>query len=115
MNDTRRIQPRTLKGFRDLGPELMMRKEAMLDRIRTAFRSFGFMPIDTPALEYAEVLLANGVKAAAAVVPAARAVGVPVVWAKHDFSWDRELAPRLGRMSDAVLATSASVKGGRVS
>lgn len=57
----------------------------------------------------AEVLLANGVKAAAAVVPAARAVGVPVVWAKHDFSWDRELAPRLGRMSDAVLATSASV------
>ena len=57
----------------------------------------------------AEVVLANGVKAAAAVVPAARTVGVPVVWAKHDFSWDRELAPRLGRMSDAVLATSRAV------
>lgn len=57
----------------------------------------------------AEVVLANGVKAAAAVAPAARVVGVPVVWAKHDFSWDRELAPRLGRLVDAVVATSSAV------
>ncbi|WP_244928568.1 glycosyltransferase [Nocardioides sp. W7] len=57
----------------------------------------------------AEVVLANGVKAAAAVVPAARVVGVPVCWAKHDFSWDRELARPLGRLADEVLAMSASV------
>ncbi|MEV7430523.1 glycosyltransferase [Nocardioides sp. NPDC092400] len=57
----------------------------------------------------AEVVLANGVKAAAAVVPAARTVGVPVCWAKHDFSWDRELARPLGRLADVVLATSEAV------
>lgn len=57
----------------------------------------------------ADVVLANGVKAAAAVVPAARLAGVPVCWAKHDFSWDRELARPLGRLADAVLAMSDAV------
>ena len=56
-----------------------------------------------------EVVLANGVKAAAAAVPAARLAGVPVAWAKHDFSWDRELARILGALSDVVVATSAAV------
>ncbi len=56
-----------------------------------------------------EVVLANGVKAAAAVVPAARLTGVPVGWMKHDFSWDRELARALGALSDLVVATSAAV------
>ncbi|GAB2754948.1 hypothetical protein GCM10027020_03890 [Nocardioides salsibiostraticola] len=56
-----------------------------------------------------EVVLANGVKAAAAVVPAARLSGVPVAWMKHDFSWDRELARTLGGLSDLVIATSAAV------
>ncbi|WP_139977274.1 glycosyltransferase [Nocardioides litoris] len=57
----------------------------------------------------AEVVLANGVKAAAAAVPAARLVGVPVVWAKHDYSFDRRLARPLGRLADRVLALSAAV------
>ncbi|WP_338748869.1 glycosyltransferase [Janibacter alittae] len=56
-----------------------------------------------------EVVLANGVKAAAAAVPAARITGVPVVWAKHDFSFDSALGPLLARLSDAVLATSEAV------
>ena len=56
-----------------------------------------------------DVVLANGVKAAAVAVPAARMVGVPVAWAKHDFSWDRELARPLGALSDLVVATSAAV------
>jgi histidyl-tRNA synthetase len=55
-----RIEPRTLKGFRDYTPELMIAKEAMLDTIRRIFRSFGFVPIDTPALEYTEILLGKG-------------------------------------------------------
>ncbi len=57
----------------------------------------------------ADVVLANGVKAAAVAVPAARLTGVPVAWAKHDFSWDRELARPLGALSDLVVATSAAV------
>lgn len=56
-----------------------------------------------------DVVLANGVKAAAVVVPAATLAGVPVVWAKHDFSFDRSLGRLLGRASSRVIATSAAV------
>lgn len=51
------IEPRTLKGFRDYPPELMMPREALIEKSRGVFRSYGFAPIDTPALEYAEILL----------------------------------------------------------
>ncbi len=54
------IEPRTLKGFRDYPPELMIPREAMLEKIRRVYRSYGFAPIDTPALEYAEVLRGKG-------------------------------------------------------
>ena len=54
------IQPRTLKGFRDYPPELMIPREALMERARQVFRSYGFPPIDTPALEYAEILLGKG-------------------------------------------------------
>src|SRR5438105_789401 len=54
------IQPRTLKGFRDYPPELMMPRERLLEQARRVYRSYGFAPIDTPALEYAEILLGKG-------------------------------------------------------
>jgi histidyl-tRNA synthetase len=54
------IQPRTLKGFRDYPPELMMPRERLLEKARRVYRSYGFAPIDTPALEYAEILLGKG-------------------------------------------------------
>jgi histidyl-tRNA synthetase len=54
-----RIEPRTLKGFRDFLPELMIPREHLLEKTRQVYRSYGFLPIDTPALEYAEVLLGN--------------------------------------------------------
>jgi histidyl-tRNA synthetase len=54
------IQPRTLRGFRDYPPELMIPKEHLLEQARRVFRSYGFAPIDTPALEYAEILLGKG-------------------------------------------------------
>src|SRR5258708_3176263 len=54
------IQPRTLKGFRDYLPELMIPREWMLEQARRVYRSYGFAPIDTPALEYAEILLGKG-------------------------------------------------------
>ena len=44
-----RIQPRTLKGFRDFLPELMLPREQIMDTARRVFRSYGFSPIDTPA------------------------------------------------------------------
>jgi len=54
------IEPRTLKGFRDYPPELMIPREALLEKARRVYRSYGFAPIDTPALEYAEILLGKG-------------------------------------------------------
>lgn len=51
------IDPRTLKGFRDYPPELMIPRERLMEICRRVFRSFGYSPIDTPALEYTEILL----------------------------------------------------------
>ncbi len=54
------IEPRTLKGFRDYPPELMLPREYLLQQARQVYRAYGFAPIDTPALEYAEILLGKG-------------------------------------------------------
>ena len=54
------IKPRTLKGFRDHLPDRMMAREHLIDIARHVYRSFGFSPIDTPALEYSEILLGKG-------------------------------------------------------
>jgi len=57
---THRIKPQTLRGFRDFLPDQMMAREHLMDIARSVYRSYGFAPIDTPALEYAEVLLGKG-------------------------------------------------------
>jgi len=54
------IEPRTLRGFRDSLPETEIRKLEIQDILSKVFRSFGFVPIDTPAMEYAEILLGKG-------------------------------------------------------
>src|SRR5438128_10210390 len=51
------IEPRTLKGFRDYPPDLMIAREQLVEKTRQVYRSYGFVPIDTPALEYTEILL----------------------------------------------------------
>ncbi|MEO1497479.1 MAG: histidine--tRNA ligase [Planctomycetota bacterium] len=60
MSKQDRIQPRTLKGFRDYPPELAAPREAIIDAARRVYRSFGYAPIDTPALEYLEILTGKG-------------------------------------------------------
>jgi len=52
-----KIQARILKGFRDYLPEDMLARRAMLASVEAVFRKFGFAPLDTPALEYTDVLL----------------------------------------------------------
>ena len=54
------IEPRTLKGFRDTLPGPMDAREHLVDTAKAVFRSFGYGPIDTPALEYTEILLGKG-------------------------------------------------------
>ncbi|MGH7192604.1 MAG: ATP phosphoribosyltransferase regulatory subunit, partial [Candidatus Saccharimonadales bacterium] len=57
---SKRIEPRTLKGFRDYLPDAMMARERLIDTARRVYRSYGFSPIDTPALEYLEILTGIG-------------------------------------------------------
>ena len=56
----KRITPRTLKGFRDYLPEAMIPRERLIETARRVYRSYGFSPIDTPALEYLEILAGKG-------------------------------------------------------
>jgi len=60
VNEPQRITPRTLKGFRDYLPEAMIPRERLIDTARRVYRSYGFSPIDTPALEYLEILAGKG-------------------------------------------------------
>jgi histidyl-tRNA synthetase len=60
MTDANRITPRTLKGFRDYLPAAMIPRERLIDTARRVYRSYGFSPIDTPALEYLEILSGKG-------------------------------------------------------
>ncbi|WP_162502528.1 ATP phosphoribosyltransferase regulatory subunit, partial [Treponema endosymbiont of Eucomonympha sp.] len=53
----RLIQPRVLKGFRDYLPSAEITRASLIERLTAVFRAHGFVPIDTPALEYAEILL----------------------------------------------------------
>ena len=54
------ITPRTLKGFRDYLPETMIPRERLSEIAQQVYRSYGFAPIDTPALEYYEILAGKG-------------------------------------------------------
>jgi histidyl-tRNA synthetase len=54
------IEPKTLRGFRDSLPQYELLKEEIQAKLAKVFRQAGFVPIDTPALEYAEILLGKG-------------------------------------------------------
>ncbi len=54
------ITPRTLKGFRDYPPHVMIPRERIMETARRVYRSYGYAPIDTPALEYLEILAGKG-------------------------------------------------------
>lgn len=52
-----KIKPQTLKGFRDfLGVDSITRS-LLIEKIKNIFELFGYEPLETPALEYAETLL----------------------------------------------------------
>ncbi len=55
-----RIEPRVLKGFRDFLPSEELARREIEKVLESVFRSYGYKPIDTPVLEYAEILLGKG-------------------------------------------------------
>tara|TARA_R110000796_G_scaffold252596_1_gene388375 strand:- start:19873 stop:21243 length:1371 start_codon:yes stop_codon:yes gene_type:complete len=44
-------KPSLPKGVRDFGPEQMFRRNYLLDTIKSVFKKYGFMPLETPAIE----------------------------------------------------------------
>lgn len=57
--NTGKIQPRLLKGFRDFPTREMLERNYVIGKIRKVIESYGFDPLETPTLEYADVLLGN--------------------------------------------------------
>jgi histidyl-tRNA synthetase len=54
------IEPRVLKGFRDFLPDQESSRKRVRALLEEGFVRHGFVPIDTPILEYTEVLLGKG-------------------------------------------------------
>ncbi len=51
-----KMKLQTLKGFKDYLPPEALRRKFLVEKIIEVFRKFGFDPLETPTLEYAEVL-----------------------------------------------------------
>jgi len=54
-----KVEPKTLAGFMELLPKEQVIFNHMKDTIRASYEKFGFLPLDTPIIEYSEVLLAK--------------------------------------------------------
>lgn len=50
------MKVQNLKGFRDFLPKEAQKRQYVISKIRGAFESYGFDPLETPALEYKEIL-----------------------------------------------------------
>lgn len=49
-------QPSIPKGTRDFSPEVMIRRNYIFDVIRSVFRRYGYLPLETPSMEQVETL-----------------------------------------------------------
>jgi len=54
------VEPRLLRGLRDLLPDQMLARQNMIDAIRRVYERYGFVPLNTPAIEYLDVLYGSG-------------------------------------------------------
>ena len=54
------VEPRTLKGFEDHLPEATIARKRVIRTIEGVFEKYGFLPLDTPALEHLDVLSGTG-------------------------------------------------------
>lgn len=54
-----KVSPRTLTGFMELLPSDQILFNSMKDTIKNSYEKFGFLPLDTPVIELADVLLAK--------------------------------------------------------
>src|SRR6185295_665617 len=50
------VEARVSRGLRDLLPDQMLARQWMIDTIRGVYELYGFVPLETPAIEYLDVL-----------------------------------------------------------
>ena len=55
-----KMTPRTLSGFMELLPAPQQQMERIMEALRKTYSLYGFTPLDNPAIEASEVLLAKG-------------------------------------------------------
>ncbi|MEM9557561.1 MAG: histidine--tRNA ligase [Acidobacteriota bacterium] len=55
-NKPRRVKARISRGLRDLMPSQQLARQWMIDRVRSVYENYGFLPLSTPAIEYLDVL-----------------------------------------------------------
>jgi histidyl-tRNA synthetase len=51
-----RTMPRRLKGFRDITAADVLARDRMIARVRAVYERYGFVPLETPTLEYLDAL-----------------------------------------------------------
>lgn len=56
----KKVTPQVPKGFQDLLPQEMMARNAVVEKIRSVYEKYGFLPVDTPVLEYRDALMGTG-------------------------------------------------------
>ena len=49
-------KPSTPKGTRDFSPQEMLRRKYIFGTIEKVFQKYGFLPLETPAMENLETL-----------------------------------------------------------
>ena len=54
------VEPQTLKGYRDILPEELIFQTAVIEKIRAVLERYGFVPLDTPCVEYLTTLVGTG-------------------------------------------------------
>ena len=59
MTQNKLITPRKLSGFMELPPQKQILFDKMIEKIKNVYEKSAFVPIDTPVLEYSEILLAK--------------------------------------------------------
>lgn len=53
------IEPKLLKGFRDISTQDMIKRTYVIEKIRKVVESYGYDQLETPTMEYASILLGN--------------------------------------------------------
>ena len=59
MEETKRVETRTLSGFMELLPQDQIKFNEIMNVIRQTYELYGFLPQETPIIEASEVLLAK--------------------------------------------------------